>query len=308
MINGFIPLHKEVGMTSFACVAAVRKIVKQKRIGHGGTLDPDVDGVLPICLGVATKLVNRLQTMPKTYTGQITLGFATDTEDLSGQEIARERMQVPMTNDQIDAAFASFQGDYEQTPPLFSAVRVNGRHLYEYARAGESVERPRRLVHVYQFSRTTEPVFDAAAGEQTFSFTAKVSKGTYIRTLASDLGTRLHVPAVMSQLTRQSSGGFQLADTVTIAELDDAAAADRLNDYVQPIQAVFTDVPHYDLNSAGWERVQHGNYLKIDRPAKDGDELFLRYRGDIQAIYQYAESSHTWRAELMLLHEVEEKE
>lgn len=304
MINGFIPLHKEAGMTSFDCVAAVRKLAHQKRVGHGGTLDPDVDGVLPICLGVATKLVDRLQTMPKTYTGEITLGFATDTEDLSGKEIARQRLAAPFTALAIDQAMASFQGAYDQTPPLYSAVRVNGKHLYEYARAGETVTRPTRTVHVYHFDRTSAPVFNEEKGEQIFSFTAQVAKGTYIRTLASDLGQRLGVPAVMSQLTRQASGGFQLAESVTLADL----AAAPLTDFVRPIQAVFADMPIEDLTPAAWTRVQHGNYLRLTRPATDGNELFLRYGGDIQAIYRYETQTGTWRAAQMLLHETTGKE
>lgn len=304
MINGFIPLHKAAGMTSFACVAAVRKLAHQKRVGHGGTLDPDVDGVLPICLGVATKLVDRLHALPKTYTGEITLGFATDTEDLSGAEIARQRLTTPFTADQLDTAMAGFTGAYTQTPPLYSAVKVNGRRLYDYARAGDPVERPTRTVQIYHFKRTSTARFEAAAGEQSFTFTAQVSKGTYIRTLASDLGTKLGVPAVMSQLTRQVSGGFTLAESVT---LDTLTAAPALTPYVRPIQAVFSDLPTAQLTAAAWDRVRHGNYLRLDRPAAAPDsELFMRYGGDVQAIYRYDAASDTWRAATMLLHDTDQ--
>ncbi|MDR3190644.1 MAG: tRNA pseudouridine(55) synthase TruB, partial [Lactobacillaceae bacterium] len=193
-MDGILPVYKPTGMTSHDVVFKLRKILHMKKIGHAGTLDPSVDGVLPIALGRATKAIEFLQATGKIYHGEITLGFATTTEDLDGEEVERVHLTQGFSDAQILAAMQSLTGEIIQIPPMYSAVKVNGRRLYEYARAGETVERPQREATIYRFERTSPTEYLPDLGEQKFTFTAEVSKGTYIRTLAVDLGRALGVP------------------------------------------------------------------------------------------------------------------
>ncbi|MGL5747643.1 MAG: tRNA pseudouridine(55) synthase TruB, partial [Weissella cibaria] len=218
-MDGILPVYKEAGMTSHDVVFKLRKILHMKKIGHAGTLDPSVDGVLPVALGKATKTIEFLQESGKIYTGEVTFGFATTTEDLDGEVVESQPLSRPFTTDEIAVAMKALTGDITQIPPMFSAVKVNGRRLYEYARAGETVERPERQATIYRFERTSEPIFDETTGTQKFTFIAEVSKGTYIRTLAVDLGKQLGVPAVMSQLTRQKAGGYDLSQAHSLADI-----------------------------------------------------------------------------------------
>ena len=143
-MDGILPVYKEAGMTSHDVVFKLRKILHMKKIGHAGTLDPSVDGVLPVALGKATKTIEFLQESGKIYTGEVTFGFATTTEDLDGEVVESQPLSRPFTTDEIAVAMKALTGDITQIPPMFSAVKVNGRRLYEYARAGETVERPER--------------------------------------------------------------------------------------------------------------------------------------------------------------------
>ncbi|WP_155286667.1 tRNA pseudouridine(55) synthase TruB [Lacticaseibacillus zhaodongensis] len=282
-MDGFIAINKAPGMGSTDVVYKVRKIVHMKRVGHSGTLDPAVNGVLPIALGSATKAISRLQDSGKIYTGSITFGFATTTEDMEGEVVERTPLTVPIPDERIDAAMQSFIGDIIQIPPMYSAVKVNGRRLYDYARAGETVERPQRHASIYDFRRTSATRFDADQGTQTFEFSAHVGKGTYIRTLAVDLGKRLDLAATMTQLTRTESGGFVLEESVTLEQLAAAAEADQLLTLVRPVQHAYAGLTSYALADWQWESVQHGNFLKL--PSTD-DELILTYQGIMKALYK----------------------
>lgn len=258
-MDGLLPINKPRGMTSADVVYKVRKILHIKKIGHSGTLDPNVDGVLPLAIGTATKAITQLQSGGKVYTGEVTLGFATTTEDLDGEVVTRTPLTAPIADDAIDTAMATFNGDIIQVAPMYSAVRVNGRRLYEYARAGETVARPERHAHISEFVRTSATSFDADAGTQSFTFRATVSKGTYIRTLSVDLGRKLGFAAVMSQLTRQQSGGFALADSVTLAQLAQAAADGTVDTLIDGVDWAYGELPALDLTDAQWQIVQHGH-------------------------------------------------
>ena len=188
-MDGIINVKKEAGMTSHDVVFKLRKILGTKKIGHGGTLDPDVVGVLPIAVGKATRMVEFMQDEGKIYEGEITLGFSTTTEDASGEVIERTPVEAPLDSAEVDRMIAQMVGEIEQVPPMYSAVKVNGRKLYEYARAGEEVERPVRKVTIYEFARTGEIVYEEKTAG--FPFRVKCSKGTYIRTLSVDLGQKL---------------------------------------------------------------------------------------------------------------------
>ena len=281
-MNGFLAMYKPVGMTSADVVYKVRKIVHLKKVGHSGTLDPNVDGMLPIALGAATKAITTLQDGGKIYSGEVTLGFATTTEDLDGDVVERTPLSAAMSNAQIDDAMASFIGTITQIPPMYSAVKVNGRRLYDYARAGETVERPQRQAVIKEFTRVSEPEFDAAAGTQTFKFVAKVGKGTYIRTLAVDLGRKLGLASCMSQLTRQESGGFTLDESTTLERLRELADADQLEEVLHPIQHAYPDLPEVELTQAQWALVQNGGSVALNTTAP---RVLVLHDGIMKAVY-----------------------
>ena len=186
-MNGILPLWKEKGMTSHDCVNAVRRIFQMKRVGHGGTLDPEVDGMLIIAVGSATRVLEFLLEGDKTYQGQITLGQSTTTEDATGEIVKECPVAADLTEKQVDEGLAQFHGTVLQTPPLYSAVHVQGKKLYEYAHQGLKVERPQREVTIYEFVRTSS-LQRTTAQKVKFDFKVRCSKGTYVRTLAVDLG------------------------------------------------------------------------------------------------------------------------
>lgn len=285
-MNGILPLYKPRGMTSQACDAKLRYLLHTRRVGHGGTLDPNVDGVLPICIGPATKVVDYLVAGGKTYQGEVTLGFATTTEDLDGEVVATTPLSSKFTNEQIDNQMQLLTGDLVQTPPKYSAVKVNGRRLYDYARAGESVKRPQRQVTITKFKRLDQPKFDAEKGIQKFHFEVCCSKGTYIRTLAVDLGRKLGVAAVMSELTRTISGGFTLADTVDLATVAQLSATQQIGKVLQPLEIALADFPKINLTQQQWEKVQHGVFLERQRLTALNQTVALVYAGKVKALYQ----------------------
>lgn len=294
-MNGIIPLYKPCGMTSADCVYQLRKILQERKIGHTGTLDPQVDGVLVICVGQATKLVNYLMRQTKTYHGQITLGKATTTEDATGKTVAQKHLSQPFTTQQIEQAMQALTGSLQQTPPLYSAVKVNGKRLYEYARSHQEVQRPTRTVHIYKFELTQAPIFHIIEGEQVLQFTVQCSKGTYIRTLAVQLGELLQVPAHMNQLTRVSGGGFNLEETFTLQQIQ-AKIVEQQQDFLIPLSQVFTNLPTYDLNIQQWQYVQNGRFLELKETAP---QVALYYQKVLKAIYQRQQNLYV--PQLMLL-------
>lgn len=290
-MDGIIPLYKERGMTSHDCVNHVRKIIHMKKVGHSGTLDPNVDGVLPICVGSATKVVDYLMTHKKVYRGSVTLGFATETEDLDGSEIKRVTMTKPVADAQIDAVMAGMIGELEQVPPMYSAVKVNGRKLYDYARAGQTVKRPVRTITILDFKRTSDSQFDAQTGTQRFDFEVACTKGTYVRTLAVQIGTELGLPAVMSALTRVESGGFTIDETVSLATLREQTAKGTA-DFLYPIDRVLTQYPTIEISDEIWSVVQHGVWLLPDEVDTDAPIISLKYQGQIKCLYQRVEDRY----------------
>ncbi|MQS51522.1 tRNA pseudouridine(55) synthase TruB [Companilactobacillus mishanensis] len=299
-MNGVIPLEKEIGMTSSDCVYKLRKILHTKKIGHTGTLDPLVDGVLPICVGQATKLVNRLTGTPKEYEGEITLGISTGTEDREGDVVAQTKLDNAISDDKIKQVFASMHGDLIQIPPMYSAVRVNGKKLYEYARAGLEVERPQREIHIYDFHLIGTPEFDSEKGIQKIRFHVKCSKGTYVRTLAVQFGEALDLPAFMSQLTRTKSAGFELSETFKLSEIESMVKS-KENDFIRSIDTVLDYIPEHELTEYEWEiGVLHGGFLDIDDADKN-QELRVLKDGVSKALYKYDLDRKTWVPELMLL-------
>ena len=265
-MNGIINLKKEAGMTSHDAVFKLRKILGTKKIGHGGTLDPDVVGVLPIAVGKATRMVEFMQDEGKVYEGGITLGYSTTTEDASGEIVAETPVLAPLDEKLVDEAIASLTGPITQIPPMYSAVKVNGRKLYEYARAGQEVERPERQVTIYSFERTSPISYEDKLAR--FTFRVKCSKGTYIRTLSVDLGEKLGYAAHMSHLTRTSAAGLQLEDALTLEEIAQKVEAGEL-DFLHPLEIGTGDLVKVNLTPEQADEVRYGRFIELECSEKE---------------------------------------
>ena len=259
-MNGIINLKKEAGMTSHDAVFKLRKILGTKKIGHGGTLDPDVVGVLPIAVGKATRMVEFMQDEGKVYEGEITLGYSTTTEDASGEVVAETPVLSPLDEKLVDEAIASLTGPITQIPPMYSAVKVNGRKLYEYARAGQEVERPERQVTIYQFERISSISYEGHLAH--FTFRVKCSKGTYIRTLSVDLGEKLGYAAHMSHLTRTSAAGMRLEDALTLEQIAERVAEEDYS-FLQPLELGIGDLLKVELSDEQLEDVRNGRFISL---------------------------------------------
>lgn len=294
MINGILVVDKDKGMTSADVVYHLRKALHIRKIGHAGTLDPDVTGVLPIAIGQATKLIELMHTQNKKYVGTAILGYATDSYDISGKVLKSQKLTDPIAKEEIEQQMQKFVGQIEQVPPIYSAVRVNGKHLYEYAREGIEVDRPKRQVQIFAYDTMSEPVFDSKTGFQEFDFQIECSKGTYVRSLVNDLGTRLGVPAVMKTLRRTASSGFIIDQAVKLDQI--IAHPDEVTNFIQPIDAFFKDYETCDLTSGQWLKVKNGNSIPLKTNAK---KVALRYNNSVKAIYQKDDA--VYRPDLMLL-------
>lgn len=295
MINGIIVVNKPAGMTSADVVYKLRKILQIKKIGHAGTLDPEVSGVLPIAVGQATKLIDLLHENFKEYQGIGRLGVQTDTGDLTGKIVATKSLSKPFDRAQIQNAMKQLTGEIMQVPPMYSAVKINGKKLYEYARAGEIVDVPARPITVADFEITADPTFDQNKKTEDFQFLATVSKGTYIRTLVEQVAAELDYPGVMIHLVRTKSAGYALNDAVTLDFIEKNLAEPK--SFVQPIETVFSEMKKVNLTAAEFAKVQNGVKLNLDESAA---KIALVFQDKIKAIYQ-KEKEHLYRSDLMLL-------
>ncbi|MEZ0116570.1 UNVERIFIED_ORG: tRNA pseudouridine55 synthase [Heyndrickxia coagulans] len=284
-MDGILPLWKPAGMTSHDCVFKIRKLFGTKKAGHTGTLDPDVEGVLPVCIGRATKIAEYLQDAGKTYEGEATIGISTTTEDASGDIIERKEISRPISREEILAALASLTGHITQIPPMFSAVKVNGRRLYEYARAGIEVERPKRNVQIYSLELLDgREYFEGPV--VSFRFRASCSKGTYIRTLAVMIGEKLGYPAHMSNLTRTEAGGFSKEQCATFQEIEKAVETGDRESLLFPLEAGIRHLPKWEISDTLAEKVKNGAVLKKpDTWPETGDRLAVFFRGKMLAVY-----------------------
>lgn len=280
-MNGILPLWKEKGMTSHDCVFKARKILRTKKVGHTGTLDPDVEGVLPLCIGHATRLAEYITDSGKTYVAEVTIGTSTETEDASGAVIDQKKVEKPFSETSLQDVLNSLIGDIEQTPPMYSAVKVNGRRLYEYARAGETVERPSRIVSIYQLEQISE--MEYKNGEVRFSIRVVCGKGTYIRTLAVMIGEKLGYPAHMSKLVRTESGGFTQKDCVTLGEMADLLPESML----KPVETAISHLPKWHVHDKVAVMIQNGAVLEMpaDWPLQ-AQEAAVFLNGSFLAIYR----------------------
>lgn len=287
LIEGILPLWKEKGMTSFDCVFKVRRLLGIKKVGHSGTLDPEVDGVLPIGVAKGTKVLEYMLESDKTYRGELCLGYSTSTEDATGEIIDRKNVSTEMTTEMIDEVVDEFKGKIKQTPPMFSAVKVKGKRLYEYAREGIEVERPSRSVEIYEIQRTSDLIFNTEEKTASFSFEVSSSKGTYIRTLAVDIGKKLNYPAHMSKLTRIKSGKIKKEDCVTLKELEEAIEKGTETDLLLPMKEALDIFPTYPLSEELWLQVKNGQVFPLDKMDIERYPVLFTYQEKAVAIYDY---------------------
>lgn len=254
MINGIINVYKEQGFTSHDVVAKLRGILRQKKIGHTGTLDPNAVGVLPVCLGRGTKLCDMLTATKKQYKTTFLLGRETDTEDIWGKETAA--FPVPDSEDAVKEAILSFVGEYAQIPPMYSARKVQGRKLYELAREGKTIERKPQMVKIYEIS-------DIDIQLPEVSMTVTCSKGTYIRSLCRDIGRKLQSGACMTELVRTRSSGFRIENSHTLEEIQEAADNGRIDEYIIPVERVFSGLQKGTVRRNCYKLLFNGNPLKL---------------------------------------------
>lgn len=252
MLNGIITIYKEAGYTSHDVVAKMRGICKQKKIGHTGTLDPQAIGVLPVCLGSGTGLCDMLTNQDKEYVAELLLGVETDTQDTTGMVL--EEREVTVSPQEVREAIRGFVGTYGQVPPMYSALKVNGKKLYELARAGKSVERKPREVTIYEIEilEMSLPVVKMRVA---------CSKGTYIRTLCADIGEKLGCGGTMKSLERTRVGQFSLDKAVTLSELEQIRDRGAFHEILFPVEHAFQDCPKLHMREDTQKRLENGNAI-----------------------------------------------
>ena len=251
-MNGILNVLKPPGMTSFDIVARVRGLVRMKKAGHTGTLDPMAVGVLPVCLGSATKAIEFMMDKDKLYRAELALGITTDTQDASGKVL--ETREAICTNEEIEAAVMSFTGKSEQLPPMYSAVRINGRKLYEMAREGLTIDRTPRAIEIYH----TNIIDIKRDGGIRVLFDVHCSKGTYIRALCADIGEKLGCGGHMSFLLRKKAGVFDLSTAVTLEELKHAVEEGSAESLLVSIERVFDGYEAIKLDETQEKKLQNG--------------------------------------------------
>ncbi|MCC8106692.1 MAG: tRNA pseudouridine(55) synthase TruB [Clostridiales bacterium] len=328
-MDGIINIYKERGYTSHDVVAKLRGILHQKKIGHTGTLDPEAEGVLPVCLGKATKVCDLLTDWDKEYRAVLLLGVTTDTQDMTGtvlkkcpvflhkEDDSKDSDALQLSKSSIRCCIDSFVGEIWQTPPMYSALKVNGKKLYELARQGIEVERqPRKIrIHGIQINNIDEketPVIE-------IQLEVKCSKGTYIRTLCNDIGEKLGCGGCMASLLRTGVGPFHLDNTWRLSEVERLRDESRLEECLYPVDSVFADLDAVMLSPEAERLVRNGNPLSgvmmekclhVDHKGQVASDMYtekapvLRVYGqsrEFLAIYEYNDERHNWRARKMFL-------
>ena len=294
MLKGILPVYKEKGYTSFDVVAKLRGILKTKKIGHTGTLDPDAEGVLPVCVGSATKLVEMLTDHPKEYEAKILFGIVTDTQDISGNIIKTGVLSCDSA--EVKETILSFSGEYDQIPPMYSALKVGGKKLYELAREGKNVERKPRRVNIYGIDVSD---IDLSGAEPTADIKVRCSKGTYIRTLINDIGEKLGCGSCMKSLLRTEAAGFVLKDCLRLDEIEGRVNDSGAESLLIPPEAVFNDYPGVNVTPEADILLYNGNalvkeFFKEDLPA-EGLIRVYDSKGKFKAVYETSEDLYKVR-------------
>lgn len=286
MFDGILPIYKERGMTSHDVVFKARKILKMKKIGHSGTLDPEVDGVLLLLLGGATKVSDYAMDLGKSYRAEVCLGIKTTTEDLTG-EILEERTVEGIDISEIKGILKTMVGEIEQTPPIYSAVKVNGRKLYEYARREQfDVEIPSRKVNIYniEFIDNSEYYKD---GKFYFTIDINCGKGTYVRTIATSIGEKLNIPSTMSKLTRTSSGKITIDHCLKLADVEKCLEENNLENKILKKEYALEEYQFVEVPLFRAKQVMNGlRFRRNQFPDYDfSNGIVFTYNNEAIAIY-----------------------
>lgn len=297
MYDGIINVYKEKGFTSFDVVAKMRGILGQRKVGHTGTLDPAAEGVLPVCAGRGTRLCDMLTDHDKTYRATLLLGVVTDTEDTTGT-VLEEKNTDHLTEEEVREAIMSFVGDYDQVPPMYSALKVDGKKLYELAREGKVIERKARPVKIHEIVIESVNLPEVV-------MSVSCSKGTYIRTLCNDIGAKLGVGGCMKDLLRTKVGRFVLEETLTLAQLQQLKEEGRLEEAVFPLESVFADLPEIRAKEEVLDKLmKNGNPFRYKGIGlvSDGDP-YKAYTMDGQfvGIYEYSEEKQMFYPKKMFI-------
>lgn len=297
MINGIINVYKEAGYTSFDVVARLRGILRIKKIGHTGTLDPDAVGVLPVCVGNATKICDVLTDTDKQYKCTMLLGVKTDTFDTSGRTI--NEADVSVSKEDIINAVNSFIGDIKQIPPMYSAIKVNGKKLYEYARSGQSVELKERAVSIYNIN-----IEDISIPYVTF--TVDCSKGTYIRSLCNDIGEKLGCFGTMASLTRTKVGKFTIDESIKLNDIEEMMKSNTLLDKFLPVDKYFDSYKSIIVNEiTGNKKAVNGSLIEKEDLSEEyklkNGELVKVYTSDLRFVGLFETKNNRLKVKKMFL-------
>lgn len=290
-VNGLLNVNKPAGCTSFSIVATVRRLSGERRVGHAGTLDPAASGVLPVCLGQATRIAEYLLQYPKEYVAGIELGISTDTYDGEGRVTGRGSLHN-ISSASVEHALRAFEGAIDQVPPAFSAVKVGGRKSYDLARAGQQVILQPRRVHIHNIKVVN---FDLPYLKLRIS----CSKGTYIRSLANDLGQSLGCQAYLKDLVRTSYGPFKIENSITPDQLQKAASESRIDQMLYPIDCAFPDSERVYLDESQAGSIKKGLDLPLDiqSPCSKGYCCSYSTDGRLLAVMKFVTESGLWHPE-----------
>jgi len=302
LIDGIINVYKESGYTSFDVVAKLRGILKQKKIGHTGTLDPMAEGVLMVCLGKGTKLVDMITSGTKEYEASMRLGIATDTEDITGEILVEKEVPAELSEATVIEIIKSFIGKYDQIPPMYSAIKKDGKKLYEYARSGIEIERDPRPVEIFSID-------NIVVDFPNISFKVNCSKGTYIRSLCRDIGDKIGCGGTLTALTRNEVHGFFLKDALRLSDIEKLRDEEKLMDYILPVDAILDKYPCYKIKEKFSKLLINGNKLNysqleiIDDNKFDNNSNIIRVylNGEFVALYEHIESENIYKPYKMFL-------
>ncbi|MBR3645345.1 MAG: tRNA pseudouridine(55) synthase TruB [Lachnospiraceae bacterium] len=302
MINGVLNVYKEPGFTSHDVVAKLRGILKQKKIGHMGTLDPYAVGVLPVCLGKGTKLCDMLSDQNKTYKATMLLGMVTDTQDTTGEVLEQVEeskvLQIPEAT--IFRTVKSYIGDYDQVPPMYSAIKINGQKLYDLARKGEVIERPARRVKIINITITK---IDLPRVEMI----VECSKGTYIRTLCHDIGQELGCGGCMEKLIRSRVERFDVEDSLTLDQIKELYDTGKLNSKLVPVDEMLSEYSKCVIAQEYSKLIYNGNKFSsratlLKMNFDDGQKVRVYdYKNEFVGLYQYEEAIQLYKPIKMFL-------
>ena len=308
-MNGVLIIDKPVGLTSHDVVARVRRIVGERRVGHTGTLDPFATGVLIVLVGRATRLAQFLSGAIKEYEAAIRVGFATDTGDVTGSRLTPVAEKTnPWRIEEVEAALASLRGEIEQVPPMYSAKKLGGKKLYELARRGEEVERKavRVMIHSLELTGHSSDIFQQNTdGTTDIQVRVACSAGTYVRTLAEDLGKRLGVGAHVAELRRTRAGGFALTDGNTLERLEEIVRNNAVAEVLVTPDIALEFLPCVSLNSLEVQRTHQGLPLKLENKSQQtfGESDWVRMRdefGSLVAVGMYDPRTDVVRPRVVL--------